>query len=540
MKQYGNGILFISNDSLDIDTGLSEREATHAKVFQNIKENGIIITKKADGSFIFEDYLFMENYSKIADGRKNESVFVKGPSFSGVPLYDLFSSDKTKAINAVNILSLAVEYAKQNNISLLNIGPLGTIIGEGNNENQILILPQEIFEKSLNARSDSVFSRYSGIYRKNSLSEIDSWRFTLATYAYRICTDKDAFPNLDSLNRALDYLDFNFVPPECLCILKDEAGNQIDTKNLFSSITNNLRIISTDAIKKSKRNKYAKYSTVPVSIDFTNFKIEYLNYNENSSYIGLEKKIKSIRFFRNNNHIFKIAGIICAFLLFLGVSTLVDKKEKPSTLGLGPEEVVYMMYSGFDTLNIEIFGATIEKRSVGRDLENFISNMYVMGRVRETYESEKRTYTLPQWVNLTNPVGSYFFSVTDVKLTLIEDGENSKKYRADYNVIFNDPMFDIFGYVEHDDLELVFKKDRWLVSSITTYQEDMKIDASAFYEDVQEVINSIPEKEKQFQGVILTEILRPKYSWLPTPEMAELGYRELLEKYALLINSNAK
>ena len=39
MKQYGNGILFISNDSLDIDTGLSEREATHAKVFQNIKEN---------------------------------------------------------------------------------------------------------------------------------------------------------------------------------------------------------------------------------------------------------------------------------------------------------------------------------------------------------------------------------------------------------------------------------------------------------------------------------------------------------------------
>ena len=55
MIEYGNGLLFIGKDSLEIDTGLSEREATHGKVFQNIKENGIIITKKADGSFIFED-----------------------------------------------------------------------------------------------------------------------------------------------------------------------------------------------------------------------------------------------------------------------------------------------------------------------------------------------------------------------------------------------------------------------------------------------------------------------------------------------------
>ena len=55
MIEYGNGLLFIGKDSLEIDTGLSEREATHGKVFQNINENGIIIKLKDDGTFDFEN-----------------------------------------------------------------------------------------------------------------------------------------------------------------------------------------------------------------------------------------------------------------------------------------------------------------------------------------------------------------------------------------------------------------------------------------------------------------------------------------------------
>ena len=94
MIEYGNGLLFIGKDSLEIDTGLSEREATHGKVFQNINENGIIIKLKDDGAFDFENYAFSGNYLKIAKGRKTESVFVKGSGFFGRPLYELFSADK--------------------------------------------------------------------------------------------------------------------------------------------------------------------------------------------------------------------------------------------------------------------------------------------------------------------------------------------------------------------------------------------------------------------------------------------------------------
>ena len=211
MIEYGNGLLFIGKDSLEIDTGLSEREATHGKVFQNINENGIIVKLKDDGTFDFENYAFSGNYLKIAKGRKTESVFVKGSGFSGRPLYELFSTDKEKAIQGVNLLALAVEQAKQKEIFLPNNGPLGTIIGEGENENQILLLPFTIFEKSLYSRNDTEYSRFAGIFKKPSLSDIDSWRFTLSVYGYRLLSDCNPFDNLDSSERILDYLDFNFV-----------------------------------------------------------------------------------------------------------------------------------------------------------------------------------------------------------------------------------------------------------------------------------------------------------------------------------------
>ena len=232
MTEIGEGILYISKEFIELDTGLSNREATTGRVFQNLRENGLIIKSK-DGEIIgFDKYTFETNYLNFPVGRKSESVFVKGPGFSGIPLYNLFSQDKKKAIQGINLLSLAVEYAKQNEISIPNIGPLGMIIGTDENEGQILILPPTIFEKSLSSRGDTEVSRYSGIFKKPSLKEIDSWRFTLSVYAYRIIADKNPFENLYTADRVLDYLDFNFIPLEALVSLKAKDGSEIDTHHL--------------------------------------------------------------------------------------------------------------------------------------------------------------------------------------------------------------------------------------------------------------------------------------------------------------------
>lgn len=535
MAEYGDGIIFIEEDALEMNSGLSEREATHGKVFQKIDESGVIITKNEDGSFTFDNYTFTGNYAKIAEGRKSESVYMKGPGFLGVPLYNLFSENKEKAILGVNFLSSAVEYAFGQNITLPNNGPLGTIIGEGKNQNQILILPPTLFEKSLNSRIDSEVSRYSGIY-KRPLKEIDSWRFTLAVYAYKLCTEKDAFSNLDSLSRVWDYIDSNFVSPEYLCQLKNKNGEKIDTKELFSVIQNNLRVLAPEAIKKSKRNNYEKPKSIPLPSIPSDFSIEYLDFESNASYSKQYKKIKTVRFFRKNSLLFKIAaGVLCVVLLIF-VSTLIDKKNQPSTYGLTPEETIEMMYSGFNQLNLDIFSATLEKKSIARDYENFISNMYVTGRVRETYESEKATFTLAQWLNLTDPVRSYFFGVTLVDITLLEETESGKTYSVDFYIVFNDPETNIYCFKENDVLELVFKKDRWKIASIQTVQENVDLDSLEFYNEIQTLADSIPEEEKRHQGAILAEALQAKYEWIPSPEEAEEGYHEIIEKYTSIFD----
>ena len=53
MTEIGEGILYISKESLELDTGLSNREATTGRVVQNLRENGLIIKSK-DGEIIGE------------------------------------------------------------------------------------------------------------------------------------------------------------------------------------------------------------------------------------------------------------------------------------------------------------------------------------------------------------------------------------------------------------------------------------------------------------------------------------------------------
>ena len=151
-------------------------------------------------------------------------------------------------------------------------------------------------------------------------------------------------------------------------------------------------------------------------------------------------------------------------------------------------------------------------------------------------QSESSLFALAQWVNLRNPTSSYFFGVTDVKITLLEAGETERRYRVDYYIMYNDPGVNVYGFNESDVLGLVFKKDRWLVSSIQTTQTDIIVDGLEFYNDVKTICDSIPESEKQSQGAIVCRELKPKYNWLPTPEEADIGYAEIIEKYTSIFD----
>ena len=274
MKEYGKGILFLSKEKIEIDTGLSEKDATQAKLLQNLSEEGIIISSNNDKTFSFAPYNFTSTETKIAAGRKTESIFVSGTGYEGTPLSDLLCVDEmlstskpgwlqkeanketkeyyNNLISKLNFLNNVVEYANENNISIPNIGPLGTIFGT---DGTILILPQTIFIRSIESLGSSLFSKYYGWWNNQGLDGLNKWRFTLTTYAYSLFSNVAPFLKTDQHERNLDKINKNFLPLKWICkVQKNKAIDALNIDDLFNAITKNLSCPLPEHAKTRKSN----------------------------------------------------------------------------------------------------------------------------------------------------------------------------------------------------------------------------------------------------------------------------------------------
>lgn len=217
---YGDGLLAVTPEGITIDTALSAREAGQAKLSQHQTEPGVILSISDDGTVEYGTWRWTGSHEDIAPGRKVYSVYVDGEPFDGKPLLSIMDEaegeDNTVALEArekfrkaVNALSCAVEDAAEKGVYLPDNGPLGTLVAD---DGRILLLPENIFIRALDSRSDRDASRFAGCWKNTALSSLDAWRFTLACYAYRYVSGRTAFPQQDSQIRAADYFDKNFIP----------------------------------------------------------------------------------------------------------------------------------------------------------------------------------------------------------------------------------------------------------------------------------------------------------------------------------------
>lgn len=542
MAEYGNGKLLFNHDNFVLHTGLSEREAAHIKLMQSLNEEGTIIAKQKDGSFAFSAYTFNNSYTAIELGSKTETVFVSGPAINGVPFFDLLKpQSKKQALEVLNMLSEAVEYAFNNKISLPNTGPLGTIVLE---DGSLLILPYTIFNRSMLVGSDTEYSKFVGCFKNEALAEIDSWRFTLSVYAYFLLSEKLPFTNTDTSLRKIDYSDFNFIPLEWLIKFNDETENQ-NIDKILKIISNNLAVAAPETVKKSKRNKYAKPKSIslPSLKDFG--KPEFLPLEENAQFNKQTKKLKFKRFLRKHSTAIKITSITVAILAIILCVTIFDKKDSATTKGKTPLEVVQMFYKAFDELNVESFNATVTK-GTAESYEAMITNIFVTSRVRETYENDKVTYTTEQWLNVSEPWSRWVFGLTNVDIQNLTESEDGKTATAEasYYIVWTEAGNEVFCTKTTDNLQLVYKKDRWKINALESAQTEVFVDSNQFFKELQTIVanteivptlqNNSAETKINFeatQALAIIRELKDDYEWLPTEEQAIDGNDSLIEKY---------
>lgn len=559
---YGDGLLTVTPEGITIDTGLSAREAGTSKLSQHQTEQGVIIQTAEDGTVSYSPWSWTGSHEDIAPGRKVYSVFVDGEAFDGKPLLNLMEeadaaehSDtadtadckaaREKLRNAINALALAVEDAAEKNVYLPDNGPLGTLVAD---DGRILLLAENVFVRALDSRSDRDSSRFAGCWKNTALQGIDGWRFTLACYAYRYLSGRNAFTQEDSQIRAADYFDKNFVPLDWFCKVKGAAAEKdgeqspIDTTELFEAITMNLsKAAPVQENAKQKKKKAVKRSSIEQtkSVPLPNLPIFECRDNENfaltGGYIKQQKKLKKTRFIRQNSLAIKWCSIGAIVLLFFAGSLIKDKFDLPTTKGMEPAEVLTMFYDSFDQLNTTLFDASHTEDSA-KDLSNYLSTMFVTAKMRQSYEG-MGTYTTNQWLNTKVLVGTYIFGITNLTFTPLGNepplegpADISQEYtwKVHYYIVYNMGNEE-FSYIDQTDIITIsWKSDRWIVTGHETLESIPHEDAATTLM-VEAVTLQPDEYDLETQGAYLLSQLKDTYPWLPTEAEVEKGKQQLLD-----------
>ncbi|MBO4509355.1 MAG: hypothetical protein J5747_12075 [Spirochaetaceae bacterium] len=548
MADFGDELLFINNDSIVIDTGLSTREAAQAKLMQFLMEPGYIAAVSAHGAVSFEPYTFTESFEDIAKGRKNSSVFIRGPAYDGIPLMELLDASNSadsgtdttsdasrleKARLAVEKICKITEASFEQEIKLPNNGPLGTIVGA---DGTILFLPPSIFNRALDSRGDITYSHYEGCWKNTALTEKDCLRFTAAAYAYAVYSGMPPFTQKDSQLRAADFYDKNFKKLSWICNVEAddaESGNTSDagSKKLFAetfaNIEQNLSCSAPEMeTKKKRRGKSSKKIVTIPSVAITELPPFTKRVITDSvavpAYEAQQKRLKRVRFMRKNGTWIKV-GIVAFVLLCIFVASRIrDYMNRPTTLGLEPAEVVEMFYDGFDQLNITVFDAT-RTDGAGDGISNMIATFFVTAKMRESYEG-KYTYTPSQWFNIKNPHTVDIYGIS--QLTIEEDTrkatDNVRHFKAHYYLISTENYMVIVSELT-DELVLTFQEDRWLVSFFDSKEKELNLNTDEFYADLQ----SVAQPNSQYKAADILNALSDKYIWLPTLKETEKGYEQL-------------
>lgn len=548
---YGDGLLTVTPEKISIDTGLSAREAGQAKLSQHQTEQGTILQVAADGTVSYSSWSWTGSHEDIAQGRKNYSVYVDGEPFGGKPLLTIFeeaeaseqAEAREKLRKVLNDLSAAVEDAAGKGVYLPDNGPLGTLVAD---DGRILMLPENVFIRALDSRSGRDASKFAGCWKNAALQGIDGWRFTLSCYAYHYLSGKNAFPQEDTQIRTADYFDKNFVPLEWFCTLKvtdseKNADFSKETAELFSIISTNLaKAAPVQENTKQKKKKAVKRSAIeqtksiplPVLPAFSTR--ECSNYTLDTNYLIQQKKIKRIRFFRQNSLAIKWGSIAALVLLFFVVSFIKDKLDLPTTEGMEPGEVLMTFYDSFDQLNTTLFDAA-HTEDCAKDASSYLSTMFVTSKMRQSYEG-MGSYTMNQWLNTKELVNTYIFGITHLTFTPIgkeppaqtaADISDTFTWKVQYYIAYNMGNEE-FSYIDQTDIITIsWKKDRWIVTGHETVSSILYEDAGA--DLLREAVTLQPEEyDLETQGLYLLSKLKDEYPWLPTEAEIEKGKQQLI------------
>ncbi len=277
-----------------------------------------------------------------------------------------------------------------------------------------------------------------------------------------------------------------------------------------------------------------------------------------------EARVESKRWFRKHRTILISICTVLVVGIFTGIFFFASSQDKPSSKGLTSFQTLEMFYSAMNTLDVD---QALECTS-GKEMKNFtgvLSNLYVSFKARAMYNQSLQAQSLSKWLCLNQPL-SNLAGLSQVKIfaddvsaelsddelssekiddkkiddeqisgkqaklffkaprknqhlkPLLQENEQNlndgdkKNYKVNFYTILTEDQTQITLTFICDQVELTYKKNRWLITSINrqTLSEE-KLSKEDFVNDY---AAAVEQNGKNINAIM--QNLEQKYSWLPT------------------------
>ncbi len=575
-----NNCINIEENTVLLRSFLEEQTFARTDLSKIMNENGTLACVKSSGVVEFSPWQF--NVTKVLD---DKTVAFEGSCFAGKTLsqtfFELNQTDSAFAKETIvcifKVLDKIIEETEKSQqgegSSFILPGPEGIIISDKNDDEsfKVLLLPGNLFERC--AQNSTQYAEFQGPFIHRGLEGLESLIFTRASLAYTAVTKTKAFSKKKLEERQADITDSNFIPVEYSVngIAPDLAqaiNSGLCVKNKKRIIPGERRFINEkeENNRKQTLNSALKLNSTlienffnsPVEAD-KNSKTDEVFESEKTAFLKKQtRQIKIKRFYARNSK--RIWGTAIAVVLAVSFALNFNRENKKlaTSLGLTSTQTVQTLFNGIHTADVTV----IQEIAKGKDSKNLIqtvSGFFVTNKQRLAMDERDGTLSPAQWLFFKGQTDFWQYGITDFKIDGQESvttfnyprrqdkpvpltEENGKllkkgdevKHTVSYNLVYNEGESVITVYKTTEEVTLRWNGKRWIVRSIkgTGKTSSNGYSVKKYKADYIEALETCSGDVKK-----AAEILRQKYSFVPTEQNLRDAVPFMIEKYN---NSAAK
>ncbi len=576
-------LITVKNGEIRLNSTLDEFSFGKTDFDSIITEQGlVVIGKKNNGNydFSFSKYSFEEIKTLDDDYFKKVLVFYCGKSsvFSeNAKTFHQICNDALKEgaskeeedlffNSGFALISLITQIAKEN----IEFSPIGSggILMEFDDDGSIRIFfaPSSLYKYSTAGLSENETAEMNDCWMNLTLKDLPSLCFYRSVIAYKMITGSFPYPEAKTIERNADILDQKFLPLQ-YCI------NGID-KELADSIERGLKLNSNVVNIPGKKRKGHRSEDLRPKVEFPlqNLHDFYSNYkkpdSEDPTFIekrdafikAQNKKIKTRRLFRRNKP--ALVVILCAIVsvILITTNTIKTNGKNYTSLGLTSEQTIQGFFWGFNTKDTILLDDFSKGKST-QNLSDVVSQMYVIGKQRQTYNHDQGFPNLEGWLlwstDAEKASQAGCFGITNLEidgkrtpddLAMYKKNEKPAPLTEEKGIILKNgdkSIHEIHYYLVHSEGEtydievdsvtatvtLTYMKNKWIMTDFNSTSQKVDVDSEKFKDDYYSAFI-------QFGDVVqAAKSLQIRYQWLPNSSAIESERKRQIDYESDLFSS---